>query len=58
MPQNEFQIGDIVKLKVSDQKFVVFKVENHMIDCAMWSVEANKVIHTTAYDYRLFVKID
>lgn len=58
MPQNEFQIGDVVKLKVSDQKFVVFKVENHMIECAMWSVDSNKIIHTGSYDYRLFTKVE
>lgn len=59
MPQNEFQIGDVVTLKGnSGQKFVVFEVKDHMINCAFFSIEANKILHTGTYDYRLFTKVD
>ena len=58
MPQNEFQIGDVVKLKCSDQKFVVYKVENNMIECVMWDVDSKRMIPTSAYDYRLFTKVE
>lgn len=58
MPQNEFQVGDVVKLKSSDQKFVVMKVEVNLIDCAYWSIDAHKILHTGNYDYRLFIKVD
>lgn len=58
MTQNEFQIGDVVKLKSSDQKFVVFKVEQHMINCVMWSVDLNRTVETGMYDYHLFIKAD
>lgn len=59
MPQNEFQIGDVVTLKGnSGQKFVVFEVQNNMINCAFFSIEAHKVLHTGQYDYRLFTKVE
>lgn len=58
MSQNEFQIGDVVKLKVNTQEFVVSNVKDHMIECVMWDGVSCKVITLPMLNHRLFVKVE
>ncbi len=58
MSKNEFQIGDVVKLKVNAQEFVVSNVIDHMVECVMWDGLSFKIVQVPALDHRLFVKAE
>ena len=59
MAKNEFQIGDVVRLKSGGSKMVVDSVSQNVVSCVVWSDKDSKVIKAADnIDYALLEKLD
>ena len=58
MPQNEFKVGDVVKLNSGGQEMTVSEVVNHMVYCEYWNDEKKAFLSASALDYRTLTKVD